>query len=88
MTLAAASLAGGARAASATTWSTFSNPQAVAIAGYPGSAEEPFISPDGRYLLFNSSEAEPNFSLQYALASATVAGKTSPKVAADGYTYE
>jgi WD40-like Beta Propeller Repeat len=44
-----------APAAAATTWTPFSNPAQVAIAGYPGSAEEPFISPDGRYLLFNSS---------------------------------
>ena len=45
----AAFLAALAPAASATTWSAFSNPQPVTIAGYPGSAEEPFISPDGRY---------------------------------------
>jgi IPT/TIG domain/WD40-like Beta Propeller Repeat len=38
----------------------------VQIVGYPGSAEEPFITPDGRYLLFNSNEEEPNFTLQYA----------------------
>jgi hypothetical protein len=55
----------GARAA---TWSSFGAPQAVAIAGYAGSAEEPFITPDGRYLLFNSSEALPDFSLQFARA--------------------
>jgi hypothetical protein len=44
----------------------FSNPQTVTVEGYSGSAEEPFITPDGRYLLFNSSEAEPSFSLQFA----------------------
>ncbi len=44
----------------------FANPQPVQINGYPGSAEEPFITPDGRYLLFNSSEEEPDFTLQYA----------------------
>jgi len=44
----------------------FANPQPVSIEGYSGSAEEPFITPDGRYLLFNSSEAEPDFSLQFA----------------------
>jgi hypothetical protein len=47
-------------------WGPFSNPQAVTIEGYDGSAEEPFITPDGRYLLFNSSESEPDFSLEYA----------------------
>ena len=64
-----AGLAAFAPAAFATTWTAFANPQPVTIAGYPGSAEEPFISPDGRYLLFNSSEAEPYFTLQYALAT-------------------
>jgi hypothetical protein len=44
----------------------FENPQPVQIIGYSGSAEEPFITPDGRYLLFNSSEEEPDFTLQYA----------------------
>lgn len=44
----------------------FENPQPVQIVGYSGSAEEPFITPDGRYLLFNSSEEEPDFTLQYA----------------------
>jgi Tol biopolymer transport system component len=52
--------------ASAERWKPFANPQPVTIQGYPGSAAEPFISPDGRYLLFNSSESSPNFSLQYA----------------------
>jgi len=52
--------------ASAGGFGAFSNPQTVSIEGYSGSAEEPFITPDGRYLLFNSSEAEPDFSLQYA----------------------
>ncbi len=44
----------------------FGDPQPVAIVGYSGSAEEPFITPDGRYLLFNSSEALPAFALQFA----------------------
>jgi IPT/TIG domain-containing protein/WD40 repeat protein len=55
--------AGVARAAG---FGPFGDPQPVTIAGYPGSAEEPFITPDGNYLLFNSSEEEPDFSLQFA----------------------
>jgi hypothetical protein len=62
-TLAALGWWGAARAQG---WGAFSNPQAVTIEGDHGSAEEPFITPDGRYLLFNSSEAEPDFSLEYA----------------------
>jgi hypothetical protein len=31
------------------------DPQPITIAGYSGSAMEPFISPDGRYLFFNNS---------------------------------
>src|SRR5271167_3324394 len=50
----------------AASYGPFGDPQTVTIEGYPGSAEEPFITPDGRYLLFNSSEAEPDFSLQFA----------------------
>ena len=46
----------------------FGSPRQASIAGYPGSVEEPFITPDGRYLLFNSSEEEPDFTLQYAAA--------------------
>jgi IPT/TIG domain/WD40-like Beta Propeller Repeat len=52
--------------ASADGFGAFGSPQTVSIEGYSGSAEEPFITPDGRYLLFNSSEAEPDFSLQLA----------------------
>lgn len=33
----------------------FSNPQPVTLIGYSGHAMEPFISPDGRVLLFNNS---------------------------------
>lgn len=44
----------------------FGDPQPVTIAGYAGSAEEPSITPDGSYLLFNSSEAMPSFALQLA----------------------
>ncbi|HWX74752.1 MAG TPA: hypothetical protein VNZ05_05560, partial [Solirubrobacteraceae bacterium] len=62
----AAAALGWCAAADARAWGPFANPQAVTIAGYPGSAEEPFISPDGRYLLFNSAESMRNFSLRYA----------------------
>jgi hypothetical protein len=43
----------------ASTYGAFVNPQAVTIQGYSGSAMEPFISPDGRYLLFNTSNVAP-----------------------------
>lgn len=46
----------------------FADPEPVTIVGYPASAEEPFITADGRYLLFNSSEAGAEFTLQYATA--------------------
>jgi hypothetical protein len=32
----------------------FGNPERVAIRGYDGDAMEPFVTPDGRYLLFNN----------------------------------
>jgi Tol biopolymer transport system component len=45
----------------------FSDPQAVTIAGYAGTAMEPFISTDGRYLLFNTSNQAPDIpAIQYA----------------------
>lgn len=47
-------------------YGAFADPQPVTIEGYSGSAEEPFITPDGAYLLFNSSEATPTFALQLA----------------------
>jgi WD40 repeat protein len=37
----------------------FGRPEPVSIEGYAGSAMEPFLSPDGRYLFFNN-ENEPN----------------------------
>lgn len=55
-------------AAAAVTYGPFGDPQLVHIEGYAGSAEEPFITPDGHYLLFNSSEEEADFTLQYATA--------------------
>ena len=33
----------------------FGNPERVTIQGYNGDAMEPFVTPDGRYLLFNNS---------------------------------
>ncbi len=63
--LAGVLLAGGG-VASAQAWGPWSAPAPVAIAGHTGGAEEPFISPDGSYLLFNGSEALPDFSLQFA----------------------
>jgi hypothetical protein len=45
----------------------FANPQAVEIAGYQGHAMEPFISRDGRYLLFNNrNDAKENTDLHWA----------------------
>jgi len=38
----------------------FVNPTNVTIAGYSGDAMEPFITRDGRYLLFNNSNANPS----------------------------
>jgi Tol biopolymer transport system component len=36
---------------------SFAEPQCLEIAGYSGDAMEPFVTRDGRYLLFNSSNA-------------------------------
>ena len=69
--LAGLGLGAGAGAAWAeVSFGPFANPQVVPIAGDPASAEEPFLSADGHYLLFNSSEQEADFRLQYATASA------------------
>lgn len=38
----------------------FTDPQMVTIRGYSGSAMEPFISEDGEYLLFNTSNVAPS----------------------------
>ncbi len=57
---------GSSAVAHASAWGAFGDPLPVTIEGYTGSAEEPFITPDGAYLLFNSSEAMPNFALQFA----------------------
>jgi hypothetical protein len=37
----------------------FGEPQQVSISGYSGSAMEPSITPDGQYLLFNTSNVAP-----------------------------
>ncbi len=53
--------------ARAGTYRAFGAPQAVRIEGYSGSAMEPFITHDGDYLLFNTSNVAPNIpSLQLA----------------------
>ena len=47
----------------------FSDPQRVTIRGYDGEAMEPFITRDGRYLLFNNSnDPAVNTNLHYASA--------------------
>jgi hypothetical protein len=53
--------------ARAGTYRAFGAPQAVTIEGYSGSAMEPFITRDGEFLLFNTSNVAPNIpSLQFA----------------------
>jgi Tol biopolymer transport system component len=53
--------------ASAGVYTAFTDPQVVSIAGFSGSAMEPFVSADGQYLLFNTSNVAPNIpSLQLA----------------------
>jgi hypothetical protein len=43
------------------------DPQPITIAGYSGSAMEPFLSPDGRYLFFNNlNNPGVNTNLQFA----------------------
>jgi hypothetical protein len=45
----------------------FSQPRPVAITGYPGHAMEPFITRDGRYLLFNNlNDPSENTDLHWA----------------------
>jgi hypothetical protein len=45
----------------------FTDPQMVTIQGYSGSAMEPFISEDGKYLLFNTSNVAPSIpALEFA----------------------
>jgi hypothetical protein len=73
-TVALVLLGGGAAAVPATgpaspgrQYRAFGDPTPVAIEGFTDSAMEPFISYDGEYLLFNTSNVPPNVpSLQYA----------------------
>jgi len=45
----------------------FTDPQAVTIRGYSGDAMEPFVTRDGAYLFFNTSNVAPHIvALQYA----------------------
>jgi Tol biopolymer transport system component len=44
----------------------FTNLEPVTIEGYSQDAMEPFISPDGNYLFFNSSNSAPTTNLYYA----------------------
>ncbi len=58
-------LSAGALAASS--YRGFAERTVVSISGYSGSAMEPFISPDGNYLLFNTSNVAPSVpALEYA----------------------
>lgn len=48
-------------------FSEFTGEESVTIAGYAGNSMEPFISPDGRFLFFNNSNAVANnTNLEYA----------------------
>jgi WD40-like Beta Propeller Repeat len=53
-------LAACCQSALAGTYGGFSDPQPVTLSGYTGSAMEPEISPDGNYLLFNTSNIAPS----------------------------
>src|ERR1700735_3418872 len=48
------------------TFGVFTNPQPVTIEGYSQEAMEPFVSPDGNYLFFNSSNSASPTNLYYA----------------------
>ena len=55
------------RSTSASLYHAFSDARAVTIQGYAGDAMEPFISRDGMFLLFNTSNVAPHIaSLQFA----------------------
>ncbi len=46
---------------------TFAQPERVTVLGYTDDAMEPFVSPDGRYIFFNNSNAtDTNTNLRYA----------------------
>ena len=44
----------------------FVHPTSVTITGYSGDAMEPFITRDGRYLIFNNSNGDPDTNLRWA----------------------
>ena len=44
----------------------FSHPRPVVIRGYTGNAMEPFVTPDGKYMLFNNSNSAEHTTLRYA----------------------
>jgi Tol biopolymer transport system component len=84
------------------TYLGFRNPRPVVIRGYGGNAMEPFITPDGRYLLFNDSNIATHTTLRYATrlddtsflycgkitgANDSTALTAVPTVAADGLMY-
>jgi hypothetical protein len=50
----------GRSAAATAAYTAFAPPQPVAIEGYTDSAMEPFITRDGEYLLFNTSNQLPD----------------------------
>lgn len=53
----------------------FANPQPVALLGYDGDAMEPFLSRDGRYLLFNNrNDPSVNTNLHFAERVASRSG--------------
>ena len=58
--LVATAAAGRRRAVQPGSYGEFSRPESVTIRGYDSDAMEPFITRDGRYLLFNDSNAPGN----------------------------
>jgi len=44
----------------------FLHPRPVVIRGYTGNAMEPFVTPDGKYMLFNNSNSAEHTTLRYA----------------------
>jgi hypothetical protein len=80
----------------------FTHPRPVVIRGYTGNAMEPFVTPDGKYMLFNNSNSAKHTTLRYATrlddTTFIYGGKVSgandshaltavPSVTADGTLY-
>ena len=80
----------------------FLHPRPVVIRGYTGNAMEPFVTPDGKYMLFNNSNSAEHTTLRYATrlddTTFVYGGKVSgandspaltavPTVTADGTLY-